>query len=196
MTRLIFALLLMSGVARAQNSDLGFLMGFSTTGSSVRVGSAVHVSTLVGAHGQINYAAQLKETRAGRLYLELPLMIGGHAGATVGGSVYGSAGGMISLTPGIRLNVAPHSRISFYAAAGAGPAVFGEDTATISSGFVNASTSWTVTLAADFGGGVDLRLSRLVSLRAEARDFLSQGGLAGVSGHHHPIYSFGLGFHW
>lgn len=194
--RLVFALLLIAGAARAQNSDLGFLVGFSTTGSSVRVGPVVYVSTLVGAHGQINYAAQLKETRAGRLYLELPLLIGGHAGGEVSGRVYGSAGGMISLTPGIRFNVAPHSRISFYAAAGAGPAVFGEDTAEISRTSVNASSTWTLTLAADFGGGVDLRLTRLVSLRAEVRDFLSERGLAGVEGHHHPIFSFGMGFHW
>jgi opacity protein-like surface antigen len=109
---------------------------------------------------------------------------------------YGSAGGMISLTPGIRFNVAPHSRVSLYVAAGVGPAVFGEDTAVAGAGFVRRDTSWTVGAAFDFGGGLDFRLTRLVSLRVEACDFVTGRGLGGVEGRNHPIFSFGLGIHW
>ena len=50
--------------------------------------------------------------------------------------------------------------------------------------------------ALDFGGGLDFRLTRLVSLRAEARDFVTGRGLGGVEGRNHPIFSFGLGIHW
>jgi hypothetical protein len=154
------------------------------------------VSGSVGAHGQINYAAQLRETSAGRLYLELPLLLGGHATGTVAGSVNGSAGGMFFFTPGLRLNIAPHSRVSLYVAAGAGPAAFGESRTVAGKGFVSASTGWTVSAALDFGGGLDFRLTRLMSLRAEARDFVSGKGLGGVQGRHHPIFGFGVGFHF
>ena len=66
----------------------------------------------------------------------------------------------------------------------------------VGKGFITASTGWTVSAAVDFGGGLDLRLTRLMSLRAEARDFVTGRGLGGVEGRHHPIFGFGLGFHW
>ena len=126
MIKSVFMLILLAGCARAQNSDLGLLLGISNTSSRVEAGNGVRVSGSVGAHGQVNYAAQLRETTAGRLYLELPLMFGGHASGTVAGTITGSAGGMFFFTPGLRLNLTPHSRVSFYAAAGAGPAAFQE----------------------------------------------------------------------
>ncbi|MCX6630275.1 MAG: hypothetical protein NTW28_21870 [Candidatus Solibacter sp.] len=194
----VLLLVALAGCARAQNSDLGLLVGISGPTSSVEVnGSNVRiVSGSVGAHGQINYAAQLRETSAGRLYLELPLLIGGHATGTVAGTVHGSAGGVFFFTPGLRLNIAPHSRVSFYVAAGVGPAAFGESLTEVGKGFVRSSTGWTVSVAADFGGGLDFRLTRLMSLRMEARDFVTRKGLGGAQGHHHPIYGFGVGFHW
>jgi hypothetical protein len=103
---------------------------------------------------------------------------------------------MITLTPGVRFNVAPHSRVSFYAAGGLGPAVFGAAKSVAGKGFATASINWTVSAAADFGGGLDFRLTRLMSLRLEARDFVTGRGLGGVAGRHHPVYGFGMGFHW
>jgi hypothetical protein len=190
----VLGLMLLAGCLQAQNSDLGLLLGISVVSGHVDLGT--RVSGLVGAHGQINYAAQLREYSAGKLYLELPLLIGGHANGSVSNVVYGSAGGVISLTPGIRFNVAPHSRVSLYAAIGVGPAVFGDDKSLVGAGFVRTNTSWTVAAALDFGGGLDFRLTRLVSLRVEARDFVTGRGLGGVRGRNHPIYSFGLGLHW
>jgi len=193
----VFVLLLLSGCAHAQNSDLGLLLGISGPTSTVQAGSGARVSGSVGAHGQINYAFQLRETSAGRLYLELPLLFGGHASGTVGGGIVtGSSGGMVFFTPGVRLNIAPHSRVSFYVAAGAGPAAFGESLTEVGKGFVTSSTGWTVRAAAEFGGGLDFRLTRLMSLRVETRDFVSGRGLGGVEGRHHPIFGFGVGFHW
>ena len=194
--RSVFALILLVGSVRAQNSDLGLLLGISSPSSRLEAGNGARVSGSVGAHGQINYAAQLLETRAGRLYLELPLLFGGHASGTVAGAITGSAGGLLFFTPGLRLNIAPHSRVSFYAAAGLGPAAFQESTAVVAKGFVSASSGWTVRAALEFGGGLDVRLTRLVSLRGEVRDFVSGRGLGGVAGRHHPIYGFGAGLHW
>jgi hypothetical protein len=192
----VLGLMLLAGCACAQNSDLGLLLGISGPTASVQSGTGERVSGSVGAHGQINYAAQLREYSAGRLYLELPLFFGGHASGTVAGSVIGSAGGTIFFTPGVRFNVAPHSRISFYVAGGVGPAAFDESKTVIGKGFVSSSVGWTVTAALQFGGGLDFRLTRLISLRAEARDFVTGRELGGVEGRNHPIFGFGFGFHW
>jgi hypothetical protein len=195
----VFVLLLLAGSACAQNSDLGLLLGISGPTGSVDLGAGTRiVSGSVGAHGQINYAAQLRETGAGRLYLELPLLFGAHTSGTVGaGTVIGSTDGMLFFTPGVRFNVAPHSRVSFYVAGGLGLAAFQESKSVVGGGLISSSVRWTVAGALDFGGGLDFRLTRLISLRAEARDFVVTGRrLGGQDGYNHPIYGFGMGFHW
>jgi opacity protein-like surface antigen len=182
---------------RAQNSDLGLLLGISGPTSSVDLGTGARISGSVGAHGQINYAFQLRETSAGRLYLELPLLFGGHATGTVAGAVTGESGGMVFFTPGVRFNVAPHSRVSFYVAGGLGPVAFDESKTVVGNGLVSSDIRWTIAGAIDFGGGLDFRLTRLMSLRAEARDFVVSGKhLGGQDGYNHPIFGFGVGFHF
>src|SRR4051794_12342259 len=114
--RSAFLTILLASGASAQNSDLGFLLGVSGPTATVNSGAGTRISSSVGAHGQINFAAQLRETSAGRLYLELPLLLGGHASTRISDTVAASSGGMIFFTPGVRLNIAPHSRISFYVA--------------------------------------------------------------------------------
>lgn len=47
----------------------------------------------------------------------------------------------------------------------------------------------------DFGGGVDIRLSRYFSIRAEVRDFVTGAGLSGVEGRNHVAPLVGLVFH-
>ena len=195
--RVFLLLMLAAGAARAQNSDLGLLLGISGPTSQVNLVPGTIVSTRVAASGQINYAFQVRDTSPGRLYVELPLLLGGHASTSIiPGSIASSGGGKMFFTPGVRWNILPHSRVSFYAAAGAGVAVYAEGMSVVGMGGVSASNGWTVAPAAAFGGGVDFRLTRLVSLRTEARDFVSRKGLGGVQGYNHPIYGFGLGFHW
>ena len=197
MKTVLMLMLLLAGSVRAQNSDLGLLLGISGPTSNVDVGAGTRISGSVGAHGQINYAAQLRETSAGRLYLELPLLFGGHASGTVAGTVTGESGGMVFFTPGVRFNVAPHSRVSFYGAVGLGPVMFQENNSVIGNGSIISYVRWTIAGAVDFGGGLDFRLTRLMSLRAEARDFVVSGRhLGGQNGYNHPIFGFGVGFHF
>ena len=72
--RLLFVLAAAAGVAEGQNSDLGLLLGASVTSTSVSGRSA---STDVAGGFQINYAFQLLETVAGRLYVEVPFILTG-----------------------------------------------------------------------------------------------------------------------
>jgi hypothetical protein len=73
LVRALTLVALSATAALAQNSDLGLLVGgFIRTSGSVSPG---RVAGSVHAAGQINYALQLHEGRAGRLYLE-PLLSG------------------------------------------------------------------------------------------------------------------------
>jgi opacity protein-like surface antigen len=182
--------------AFAQNSDLGLLIGISGPSSQVVTGTQTRITGSVGGSGQINYAMQLKEGDAGRLYLELPLLIGGRTSGSVGSIVRGSVVTGIYFTPGVRFNLTLHPRTSFYVAAGAGIASFHQDTATVGHGVVSSVNGWTSSFAGAFGGGLDFRLTRLISLRAEVRDFVSRPGIGLTDGRNHPVFGFGMGFHW
>ena len=84
-----------------------------------------------------------------------------------------------------------------YVAGGLGPVAFDESTTVVGNGLISSSIRWTVAGAIDFGGGLDFRLTRLMSLRAEARDFVVSGKhLGGQDGYNHPIFGFGVGFHF
>jgi hypothetical protein len=193
----LFLLFLTAGAVLAQNTDLGLLLGVSGPTSRVDVGTGVKISNSVGGSGQVNFAFQVSDTKAGRLYVELPVLFGGYSRSSIlGGNLSSSVGGSVYFTPGVRWNIFPHSRVSLYAALGGGPAAFQEDSAHLGRNLVSTTTSWTVRPAVAFGGGLDFRLTRLLSLRMEARDFVSGKGLGGVEGRNHVIYGFGLGFHW
>ena len=145
---------------------------------------------------QINLAFQLKEYKTGRLYLELPFLWGGSARSVVGPGVLASNEGNLLFTPGVRWNLPVHSRVSLYGTAGAGLIGSRREQASVSGMTVMAIDKYRVSLAGGIGGGIDLRLSRLISLRAEARDFISGTGFDASSSHHYVIFGFGFGFHW
>jgi hypothetical protein len=190
-------LALFCGAAFAQNTDLGILGGVSGPVSEVVSGTAAHVSTSVGGHVQFNLAFQLKEYKTGRLYLELPFLWGGDTRTIVGPGVSTSSEGNLIFTPGIRWNLPIHSRLSLYGTAGAGPIGSRREIASVTGTTVTKFDQYRVSLAGGIGGGIDVRLARLISLRGEARDFISTTGFQGGStSHHYVVFGFGFGFHW
>jgi hypothetical protein len=182
LTRILWMTAVAAGTACGQNSDLGLLLG-----GSLKVGGRVSpgvVTSNVSAAGQINYAIQLHETVAGQLFLELPLIIAGGVESRVGGGrVTGSVRDTIFFTPGVRWKFTPASRVSFYAAVGGGIASFGQILGLVDRGVAVGSIGRTTTGALGFGGGIDLRLTRLVSLRAEVRDGLTRSNIDGSANH-------------
>jgi opacity protein-like surface antigen len=189
---LIFLAAIGAGSAWAQNSDLGLLLGASVTHASVSRG---RVSSNVSGGFQANYAIQLKETVAGRLYLELPLVLTGGTRATVAnGSVTASVSDALFFTPGLRWKFSPLSRVSFYAAVGGGIGVFDRNYTAVAGGQVVTETGSTTTGAFGFGAGVDLRVTRLVSFRGEYRDAMTRGNIDGAV--HHSLFMFGVGLHF
>jgi hypothetical protein len=186
--------------SRAQNSDLGLLGGISgPRGQTTVAGQTSTVSGSVIPSFQINYAWQVRQG-AVDLYVELPLVIpvrvSGTVSAVPGGAVVaGNSGPDLFFTPGLRLKFSPESHVSFYGAAGFGIASFAgaqvvATPATVVSGGRRNSP------ALGFGGGIDLRLTRLLSLRGDVRDFVTETGLGDVSGRNHGIFQVGIAFHF
>jgi hypothetical protein len=188
------------GALRAQNSDLGLLAGISgPRGQTTVAGGTSTVSGSVKPSVQINYAWQIRQ-RAVDLYVELPLVIPFRVSGSVvtgsgGTTVTGNSGPDLFFTPGLRVKFSPESRVSFYGAAGFGIASFAGAEVVVSH-----ATSIAVrrrnSPAFGFGGGLDVRLTRLLSLRGDVRDFVTEAGLGDVSGHNHGILQLGIAFHF
>jgi opacity protein-like surface antigen len=181
---------LLAGVAAAQNSDLAFLLGATGPYSVTRMGGDVSKSFGVGF--QANYAAQLHETPAGQLYLELPLMFAVEFKDTLTSYLVANSTGSIFFTPGARWRFTPQKRMSFYAAGGIGVGSFEIERIPAPAD----ASKRTTTLAFGFGGGIDFRLTRLLSLRAEGRDFVTPLGIGTSREHSHAFFMAGIGFHF
>ena len=186
-------LLLAGRAVRAQNSDLGFLVGISAAPSSSATNGVASES--VGVSFAINYAVQLKEARAGQLFLELPLLFDVN---TVNTATPMSASSIdrteIYFTPGVRWKFTPAARVSFYLCGGGGVAgvVRGDNVSTANMAYSDLRGG--ITVAIGPGGGVDFRFTRLLSLRAEGRDLITAGTIAGA--HNHGFFLFGIAFHF
>jgi len=167
--------LLAAGAASAQNNELGLLIGPSVFHNQDVPGT----STYVTFTGQANYAVQLHEESSSRLYLEFPLLINGAViEYPVGSSTATQVGGRLFFTPGIRWKWMPGSRWSLYAAGGAG---------------IRKGTLLRATMDVAIGG--DFRLTRLFSLRAEARTFITPD-LPAYVGLVHSSFLFGGVIHF
>ena len=165
---IVFASLLAVCPALAQNSDFGFLSGFRPCGDCP--------TSSYASGSEFNYGYQVVATQAGGLYIELPLV-----------AVINPVRNVDYLfAPGLRFKFATQSRLSLYGALGFGIASFGG----------TATASRTTSGTADFAGGMDFRLTRLLSLRVEARDFLTRPGLGGTEGRNHAIYLAGIALHF
>jgi hypothetical protein len=188
-------LLLLCPVAWAQgpqNSDFGFSLGASSfprvAVQATSTQPAGFAPGFVRWNLQTSYAHQVHSAAIGNLFVEMPITFAGKDTPLVlRSNTY--------FTPGIRLKIPTRTRISFYAALGGGMVINGEKD-TLVNGQLTARTDPTVaSLAADFGGGIDLRLSRLFSLRVEGRDFITPAGLGGTLGHNHAVFLAGIAVH-
>jgi hypothetical protein len=180
--------------AAAQNSDLALLAGITGPHGRVVAGPNPIASGSVGAGGQINYAWQVLQ-RSVDLYVELPLVFTGESSGTATlGATISSNGTDIFFTPGLRLKISPQSRVSFYAVLGGGIGSLGSTQVT--TGVTPSAVSNRVTTPAlDFGGGLDFRLTRLLSLRGDIRDFVSRS-VPPLSGRNRWMALVGIAFHF
>lgn len=189
---LLLAMALTVPPIAAQNSDLSFLFGVASNRVEL---SRSFVRTENRANFQVNYAWQFREGPRGRFYVELPLLLGGGTSSLVGPAVFGTAGGIVFLTPGLRyhLNVTP--RLALYGATGLGFASKVENLGFTSGNNRMAWTRWSVGLAGNVGGGLDFRLSRLWSLRGEVRNYLTNRSTS-IGSRNYLTAQFGFALHF
>lgn len=181
-----------------QNMDISFMFGRAHASGAVVVGSdgSATVTGSAGFTQQYSFGYQFTSTKAGSLYLETPLtFVTNVSGTVTGGSVSSLNRSAFYFTPGIRYKIPTGTRVSFYAAAGGGLATYNERDSVVN-GQVTATSASSFHPAFDVGGGIDLRLARWLSLRGEARDFVSTAGLGGTVGRNHGVFLFGLAFHF
>jgi hypothetical protein len=195
--RLAFITTFGACAAYSQNSDLALLAGGTISTFHEQISATSIVSSGTGSVSyQINYAWQLP-LPSGDVYIEIPLILAAGTGSarisptTVIGSIHGT----FFLTPGIRYRHLVHQRVSLYGAAGVGVGWFGTERATIGPN-VDVVSTVTASPVFDFGGGLDVRLTRLLSLRGESRDFISRQGLGGTTGRNHVMFQAGFAFHF
>ena len=191
-----FLLLSFAGLAAyAQNSDLALLAGVSNAKTTeVVLGSKISVSGSRTNTFQVNYARQFLSTKAGDLYVEFPVCWGTNAVVDVGNNVSVFGRNILFFTPGVRYRISLQRRLSLYGAGGIGVATFGIGSVLATNEAL--VPSWTTSGAADLAAGLDFRLTRLLSLRTELRDYITSPNRGGVAARNHVIYQWGVSFHF
>ena len=195
----MFVLLGTAGWAQGvQNTEWIVMAGGVHSSGSVIAGTDAMIAGSAGFATQLNFGYQVVSTTAGNLWIETPFTwVWQGAGTITGATIAGITRNVNYITPGVRFKTPTFGRVSFYGLAGGGIGSFWkvDDVVSGVTGTVMADTRFQVSPVFDFGGGMDLRLSRLLSLRAEGRDFFSGANLGGVPGHNHPVFLVGFAFH-
>jgi len=176
-----------------QNVDMVLSLGPFHASSQTIGGSGITVSGSTGLSYMWGFGYQVTRTSAASLWIDLPFLftISGHGSAVISGSY---SPFLSPYTPGLRFMVPVHPRISIYGIAGGGFGFFRYPTISLGSSpsLTERSTTHGVL---EIGGGVDVRLSQHISIRGEARDYVTGAGLSGSSGRHHIVPLFGLALH-
>lgn len=193
---LVMLLLLPAGAwAQAyQNNETSVLFGAAFGSTQVIGGSNVTVDGSPGFSTAVGFAFQVMRKSAVSLWVEpFPVIT-----AIPGGSanIPGSASANSELfVPSARLMVPVQSRISLFGALGGGVGYFHNYTLT-SDVPPQLKVHGVYHGVAGAGGGVDFRISRHVSIRVDARDYVTGRDLGGVLGRNHFLPLLGVAFHY
>ncbi len=152
----------------AQSNDMGFLFGFSRHNASIR-NDVIYGEARLSF--QFNPARRLRGERVGRLYAEFPVMAAAGLNGRIDDSVTGRLGAVVFVTPGLRYQFNLTPRLSVYFGGGFGFAAARQRIGVPGGEQILITKRIYWSEAGSYGGGVDFRLTRRWSLRAEARDF-------------------------
>jgi hypothetical protein len=180
---------------RIQNMDIFFLAGPCFAKAQVIGGTNVTVYGSTGYTSSSGYGYQFMRKSAVNLWIEFAPLVGTHPAAetaTIPGSISLSS---YMFVPGIRVMAPVHSRISLYGALGGGFGGFSTPTLT-SDNPPDLKTNGVSHGVIDAGGGVDIRLTRMFSLRIDVRDYVTGRNLSGVPGRNHVLPLIGFAFHF
>jgi hypothetical protein len=172
---MLFFLLAMASISFAQEpkNEVGLLLGALSTGSrEIRLPTLSTADIGSGLTYQANYARRLVDAKVASLHVEVLFaatpLVEVRSTNTLIPRDYAS----LFLTPGLKVKFVPGWRVSPYVAAGGGYARFAESEFRTND-LPNTGRRGTNTGVFNYGGGVDLRVIRYLSLRGEVRDFVT-----------------------
>jgi hypothetical protein len=157
----------------AQNSEVSFYSGLMRHTSLVRPDST---KIEYRSAGMFHIANQCAAGSFGRLSLELPIMWADGRYQSSTRAILGRKANSTFITPGLRLQRNLSPRTTVYAAAGLGIVATNErvDIQTPNFTATATGTAYRIGLAGNIGGGIDFRLTQLLSIRFETRDFITK----------------------
>lgn len=160
-------LILGLAASQAQQHDLGLTLG--SVLSEIRTSGPISAHLSNGLALQANYGYRLTESKTASLYLETHFLA--NPSRQIDSTTRSLTRDVATLyvMPGLRLKFLPGSRVSPWAAAGAGYALY-EQSTTLLNLAPNPAVRLLHRAGVNYGGGVDIRAWRMLSLRAEVRD--------------------------
>lgn len=176
----------------AQGNEVSLYSGWLSHDSIVRP-TSTKVETV--SAGMFNSAHQVAETPIGRLSLELPILWTDGKFASSSRPVLGRSATTVFITPGLRLNHPCTNRISLIATAGLGLVATNEKVSIERPNQTITDAGRRTGIAGSFGGGIDVRATRLLSFRFELRDFVTRTGST-LYRRHNVAPLFGIAFHF
>lgn len=167
---------------RIQNMDLSILGGATWNQSHPVAATNVKLDESWSGALTVNYGYQIKRIGACGVMLDLAQTFPGSFRANAPGFSTNTV--WWTQTLGLRFMIPISSRLSPYVVSAGGVGSFRSPTAATYHGvFV-------------IGGGLDVRLSRTISVRSEARDLITGQLLNGAAGRQHVVLSFGFAAHF
>jgi len=179
---------------RAQNFDISLM--WATASLPVQTvpatGVTIYNSWPISCCSE-EFGYQVARASAGTLWVEYAHL---ERGGSIPASIPSSGNRALETqTLGIRWMVPVLARLSFFGIAGGGDGDFTYPRILAVSPPYLMSHSTTHGVFA-WGGGVDVRLSKRVSIRGEVRDLVSGKNLSGSKGVNHVLIMGGVGFHF
>ena len=175
-----------AGCAAAQRHELGLTIGSVLSQDRGAVASSLNLGS--GTALQVDYAHQTgKGNRYVALYGDIVFMA--NPQRVVASTIKSAIRDVASLyvVPGVRIKFVPEGKVSPWFSIGAGYSLY-EHSTSLLSGILSPVGRYVNRGTIAYGGGLDWKLWRNVSLRAEARDFYSGSpnyNVAGTGGGQH-----------
>jgi hypothetical protein len=200
MDKIRFTALLVFGINvwAQQNTDISIMVGLFQSAKATVSGTSIQVTSPAGPNSEVNFGYQILRRSEAELWIETPIVFGFLSSSVTiaNGSVASSSNSTFAFTPGVRVRIPTQSRLSVFGAGGFGFGSFVHFQSSADGTSVQNQAIFSKRAAFDLGAGGDIRLTRLVSLRAEVRDIIPAGSLSAGMARHRAFYEFGLAFHF
>ncbi|MEW6125643.1 MAG: outer membrane beta-barrel protein [Acidobacteriota bacterium] len=172
---LLMGMGLFCSTALAQKHELGMQIGAmkSTLDSNYEFSAIPFNVTADSSFAlQINYGYRLVNARVAGLYLDMPLAVTPKSKFNTANAFFLRSYSSLFFTPGLKLKLLPEASISPYIVAGVGISRLSPSDNRIN-GNPSVGDNPQTDDAFSFGGGVDLKANKFLSIRGEVRDFRS-----------------------